>query len=151
MAILNNYVDARPSVVWEVLGDGWSYADWVVGTGAILAVDDGWPQVGSCLTYRAGMGPASWEAVTISRVCEPARRLELEVDVPHLTAVRVAFEIIPWGEGTVIVFDEHPLRGGISMLSLAPLDVVMMLRNRRTLHNFARVITRHAKRAPAGG
>ena len=33
--------------VWEVIADGWTYSQWVVGNSRMRAVDPEWPQPGS--------------------------------------------------------------------------------------------------------
>src|SRR5213078_1040518 len=74
MALRNVLVDAAPQDVWELLSDGRSYAEWVVGTTHIRDVDPQWPAVGSRLAYEARMGPWRVKDESIVRVCEPPQR-----------------------------------------------------------------------------
>ena len=32
MAVLNMLIEHNPEQVWQVLSDGWAYAEWVTGT-----------------------------------------------------------------------------------------------------------------------
>ena len=64
--------------VWAVLEDGGSYADWVVGTQTIHAVDDGFPAVGRRLHYRVGAGPLGWDGDTLVREVDPGVRLQVQ-------------------------------------------------------------------------
>ena len=64
-----------PKAVFDVLRDGRSYAEWVVGTRAIREVEPGWPEAGTALHYTVGYGPARKDDETRSRAYEPDRRL----------------------------------------------------------------------------
>jgi hypothetical protein len=70
--------DADASDVFEVLRDGRCYAEWVVGTRMIRAVDPGWPQPGTRIHYTAGWWPLRKDDITRSLRYEPDHRLELE-------------------------------------------------------------------------
>lgn len=141
MAIRQVLVDASPERVWAVLADGWSYEAWVVGTRKIRSVDPDWPALGSALDYTAGFPPFQVEDRTVVRRVDPGHRLELEVQAPPLGSARVAIELIPWGDATVVVLDEHPLRGLGARLHTAPVEFLMHQRNRRMLANLARLVT----------
>ncbi len=135
-----------------MLADGHSYAHWVVGTTQIRSVDSTWPEVGSSLYYTVGRGRLRFEDKSTVRLIKPGRRLELEANAPPLGTARVAFGLIPWGEETVVVIDEHPLRGPGAQLHSGALDLVLHQRNRRMLNNLAQVVharhTRHTRHAP---
>src|SRR4051812_30310693 len=53
MATTQRWVQVEPKRVYDVLADGWQYAGWVVGTGAIRAVEAAWPEVGSRFHHAA--------------------------------------------------------------------------------------------------
>src|SRR5690242_21505764 len=111
MAILHTYIDLPRTKVWETLADGERYAEWVVGTRDILAVDDHWPAPGAALRYVVGFGPFRLEDRTVVRVREEPGILELEIKAGPFGAIRVAIELREWGEGTLPILDEHPLKG----------------------------------------
>jgi len=139
MAILRTFIDLPRSSVWEALSDGRKYAEWVVGTRDIRAVDADWPAVGSELHFVVGYGPLKLNDRTVVRVCEEPGRLELEVKAGPFGAIRVAIELIPWGEGTLVTLDEHPLKGLSSGLKGPPSDPLLFIRNRVMLRNLAGV------------
>ena len=56
MAVLNVLIDRDPEQVWDVLCDGWAYAEWVVGTQHIRHVDRDWPAESSQIHYVVGLG-----------------------------------------------------------------------------------------------
>lgn len=144
MAMRQALVDSPPEAVWGVLADGNSYAEWVVGTGSIRAVDETWPEVGASIHFTAGRPPLGLQDRTTVRLVEPGRRLELEVHAPPLGTARVALELVAWGDQTVVVLDEHPLTGLGAHLHNALFDLVLHQRNRRMLHNLAAVVARRA-------
>ncbi len=146
MAVRQVLVNASPDDVWAVLSDGWSYAEWVVGTTEVRDVDETWPAVGSKLHYTIGRAPLRIENHSTVRVLEPGRRIELEAHAPPVGSARVAVQLIPWGEETLVIFDEHPLRGAGARLHSALLEVGVHLRTRRMLTNLARVVERRGGR-----
>lgn len=142
-------VNGTPDEVWEVLSDGWSYVQWVVGTTEIRDVDPSWPAVGSRLFFTAGRGWPRVENRTTVRILEP-RHIELEAHAPPLGSARVAIDVVPWGDDSVVILDEHPLRGPGARLHNALVELGLHLRTRRMLTNLARVVQqRHRRRAGA--
>ncbi|MBW8483875.1 SRPBCC family protein [Actinomadura parmotrematis] len=140
MAVRHIYIDAGRDDVWAALADGARYADWVVGTKEIRHEDPGWPAVGSEIRFVAGIGPVSYSDRTVVRVNERPDRLELEIGAGYLGKVRVAFQLIPWGEGTVVVVDEHPLYGAVAGLHGPHAELLLNLRNRLMLRNLRSVV-----------
>ena len=77
---------------------------------------------------------------------ESRRRIDLEAYAPPVGSARVAVQLIPWGEETLVIFDEHPLRGAGARLHSALLEVGVHLRTRRMLTNLARVVEQRGGR-----
>jgi len=146
MAVVNVLVPRRPDQVWDVLADGHAYAEWVVGTREIRAVDDGWPAVGRAIHYTVGYGPLKLEGRTTVRQVEEGKRLGLEADGGLLGSVRIAIELEQWGEDTLVVVDEHPLRGAAAWLHNPVADVLVLLRGRPMLLQLARLVERRHPR-----
>lgn len=140
MAVQHRLVRCRPERVWEVLRDGSKYAEWVVGTDDSWEGDDGWPREGAELCYRVRIGPWSYEGRTVVRAYDPPNRLELEAMVGHHASARIAIEVRPWGEDTLIILDEHPLRGRGYNAHHAVVDAFVHVRHRMMLARFARVV-----------
>lgn len=133
MAVLNVLIEHDPEQVWQVLSDGWAYAEWVAGTRNIRDVDDRWPEPGARIHYTFGAGRRTLDDVTTVRVMEPCRRLELEAHAGRLGSARVSIELVDWGQGrTVVILDEHPLTGpGARWHSVAD-DLYLMAHGDRT-------------------
>jgi len=146
MAVVNVLIQRSPEQVWSVLADGTAYADWVVGTSQIRGVDDGWPAVGAALHYTVGFGPLGLRGTTTVRSATPGRALGLEADAGPFGTARIAIELLEWGEDTVVVVDEHPLRGPAGMLHNAASEVLILLRGRPMVGNLKRLVERRFPR-----
>ncbi|MHA6757359.1 SRPBCC family protein [Streptacidiphilus sp. PAMC 29251] len=147
MAKRQQLIKCPPEQVWKILADGTSYAQWVVGTQDILHVDPAWPAVGARLRFRVGLGPVNFEDSCVVRICEPGRRLELEAKADPFGTARIAIELIPWAEHTLVILDEHPLLGPGARLQGPPSELLLHLRNRRMLGNLARTALEQHERA----
>lgn len=142
MAVLNVLVEGDPQQVWDVLSDGWAYAQWVAGTRRIRDVDAHWPEPGARIHFTAGIGPWTMEDVTTVRKMEPRHRLELEAYAGRLGSARVSIQLLSWGEDrTVVIIDEHPLTGLGARWHSLPLDALLRLRNGRMMRSLARVVS----------
>jgi carbon monoxide dehydrogenase subunit G len=148
MAVVNVLVRRPPEDVWRVLADGYSYAQWVPGTREIRAVDDGWPRVSTSLHYTVGVGPFRLRGATTVRRAEPGRQLGLEADGGPLGTARISIDLLDWGEDTVVVLDEHPLRGPGYRWHNALSDAFLLLRGRPMVHRLGELVERRT--APAG-
>jgi uncharacterized protein YndB with AHSA1/START domain len=144
MAVLNVLVDCGPPRVWEVLSDGWAYADWVVGTRHIRHVDDRWPEPGAQIHYTVGVGRWTIEDVTTVRLVEPGHRLELEAYAGRVGSARISIALLQWGEDrTLVILDEHPLSGPGARWHSVLVDALLRIRNRRMVRSLARVVREH--------
>ncbi|WP_369149104.1 SRPBCC family protein [Streptomyces sp. R44] len=132
MAQWNRLIEAPPDAVWSVLSNGEAYSRFVVGTHDSWEQEGKWPAPGSALGYTLRIGPWPYRGRTISRLCEPVRRLELEAHTDLGTA-RIAFLVEPWGDDTLVIVDEHPLRGPTARWHNSALDALTRWRNRRML------------------
>jgi len=146
VAVLNGRIERPPDVVWALLEDGHSYADWVVGTRQVHEVDDTWPAVGSRLRFTAGFGPFTVEDITTVRRIEPKRSLELEAHAGWLGSARICFDVRSWGEHTLVIIDEHPLSGLGARWHNAVLEVLFRFRNRRMLENLDHAVKNRSQR-----
>ena len=82
-------MNCTPQDVFDVLADGWSYANWVVGAARIRDVDPEWPAVGSKIHHSVGLWP-----LLISDSTEVDH-----VDPPH--QLRLKVRLWPTGSGVV--------------------------------------------------
>ncbi|CAM5611453.1 SRPBCC family protein OS=Streptomyces alboniger OX=132473 GN=CP975_03570 PE=4 SV=1 [Streptomyces alboniger] len=142
MAVRHQLVKKPPSAVWEVLDDGNRYADWVVGTHDSRPIDGNWPEVGSRIEYTIRLGPWQFAGHTVVRRLERPDRLELEAYSGVLGTARIAIEVLPWGEHSLVRVDEHPLQGPGGTLHNTAVDACIQIRHRKMLSRLAAVVER---------
>ncbi|MBH0247326.1 SRPBCC family protein, partial [Streptomyces cavourensis] len=63
---------------------------------------------------------------------------------------RIAFDIRPWGERTLVIVDEHPLRGLGGTLHNPLVDMLLQLRHRTMLARLAKLVERVTPAGPDG-
>jgi hypothetical protein len=148
MARVEQMVPAPPEKVYEVLADGWTYSDWVVGTAHIRDVDQDWPAPGSRIHHKAGVWPLSVRDHTVAVDREPGSWLVLQPHLWPLGEMRVTITLSSVGDGNTKItlaeeFDEGPLRWARTKVN----DLVLHRRNRESLRRLADLA---ARRHPAG-
>ena len=133
---------AGPRDVFDVLRDGRTYGDWVVGTRMIRDVDEGWPRAGARLHYTAGWWPLRKDDVTTSQAYEPDRRLQLEAHAWPAGTARIVIEVQEVPGGVAVTLDESPARGLLKTLHNPALDLAVKLRNVETLRRLEQQVRR---------
>ena len=135
MIEVERHVNASPKAVFDVLGDGWLYASWVVGASRIRAVDDTWPQVESRIHHSFGSWPLVINDSTHVLEYEPERRLVLQARGWPLGEGRIELEVSPDGDGSHVVMREDAARGPgrivpypLRWVALAPRNVEALRR-----------------------
>ena len=68
---------ATRAQVWNVMADGWTYSQWVVGNSRMRAVDPQWPKVGGSIKHSIGVWPLLLNDVTVVEDCQPLEQLVL--------------------------------------------------------------------------
>ncbi|MEU6347449.1 SRPBCC family protein [Streptomyces sp. NPDC046977] len=140
MAVRHRLVTGAPEKVWAVLADVDRYGEWVVGPSGSEQGDGDWPQIGSSIRYTVELGPLRLKGTTVVRICRPGRQLELEAMSGWLGSARIAIELRPWAADTLVIVDEHPLRGPGGMLHNSLLDAFLQLRHRSMLSRLASLV-----------
>ncbi|WP_030257524.1 SRPBCC family protein [Streptomyces violens] len=150
MAVRHQLIARKPAAVWAVLEDCTQYGDWVVGPSHSDPQDGHWPDVGSSICYTLRLGSREMAGRTVVRRHEPPRWLELEAYCDPLGSARIALDIRPWGEETLVILDEHPLRGYGGLLHNFAFDALLQLRHRNMLKRLAKVVEELPRDAEAG-
>ena len=101
-------IPADPERIWTVLADPGSYGYWVVGSDTIRDADGGWPQPGTKIHHRVGVGPLKINDDTQVIESEPGRRLVLHARARPLGTARVELQLVPEGTSTRVVMIEGP-------------------------------------------
>jgi uncharacterized protein YndB with AHSA1/START domain len=152
VAVRHRLIQASPQDVWAVLADGERYAEWVVGTSEATPDRGNWPELGSTIRYEVNLGPVTLTNETVVRRCEKGSALELEAKAGKLGTARIAIELRPWGSDTLVIVDEHPLRGPGGMVHNTGLELLIHLRHRAMLARLAKLCESeagHASGTPA--
>lgn len=143
VTVVEKVIAAPVDRVFDILADGWSYSDWVVGTVHIRDVDDAWPRPGSSLYHKAGPWPLSLHDSSTVLSCEDGRRLILHAGLWPLGAADVTFTLTPVGEaGTRVSLAEDFAAGPLRWTRTKLNDLVLHRRNRETLRRLADIATR---------
>lgn len=146
MAVVTRRMPVPAAAVFAVLSDGFSYADWVVGTRAIRGVEGAFPAVGSKLHYTVGWGPLRKDDETEVVSCKPGRWLELRAKAWPVGTARIALELVPVGSSTEVSIEEHIAEGPALLLHNPLTDASIWARNQVTLRRLERIARRrHAR------
>ncbi|MBQ0851411.1 SRPBCC family protein [Streptomyces sp. BH-SS-21] len=145
MAVRHRLIKKSPREVWSVLADGTRYADWVVGTASSYPVRGWWPQVHSAIGYEVRVGLWTLRNESVVRACVEERELELEAIAGPLGTARIAIELRPWGEYTLVIIDEHPLQGAGGTLHNVAVEGLIQVRHRAMLKRLAEVCEEDGK------
>lgn len=68
---------ASRAQVWDVIADGWTYSQWVVGNSRMRAVSADWPSAGAVIHHSIGVWPLLLDDETVVEDCVPLERLVL--------------------------------------------------------------------------
>jgi uncharacterized protein YndB with AHSA1/START domain len=142
VAIVERVIEAPPQRVFDVLADGWTYSDWVVGTTHLRDVDDTWPAVGAQLHHKAGPWPLSLEDTSTVLRCAPPHRLVLRAGLWPAGEAIVSFTLEPVDGGTRVRIAEDFAAGPLRWVRNRLNDLVLRRRNVETLRRLADIATR---------
>jgi len=85
--------------VWNVIADGWTYSQWVVGNSRMRAVDPEWPKVGSTIRHSIGVWPLVVDDVTVVEDCRPREQLVLLAKGRPLGKARITLRLSDIDDG----------------------------------------------------
>jgi uncharacterized protein YndB with AHSA1/START domain len=146
MARVTTEVAASADQVWQALADGWTYANWVVGTVKIRDVESSWPEAGSKLHHAVGIWPLLVQDETEVVECEPGRRLLLQARGWPAGEATVEFLLHPAGDHTLVEMYEEPTSGPGAWVHNRLMDLVGAKRLAETLDRLRRLVEGHAGR-----
>ena len=108
---------ASRSRVWEVMADGWTYSQWVVGNSRMRAVDPDWPSVGSTLHHSVGVWPVLLDDSTVVDACVPQEKLVLIANGRPFGKARITLRLFDNPDGGCrIEMAEVPITPPLSWL-----------------------------------
>lgn len=97
--------------VWEVLADGWTYSQWVVGNSRMRAVDSDWPAAGTRILHSIGVWPAVINDETVVLRCTPGEELVLLARLGPLGAARITLRLNDIPDGCRLEMAELAVEG----------------------------------------
>lgn len=148
MIEVHRHFPCGPEQVFNVLADGWLYANWVVGAAHICRVDDRWPAVGARICYQMGPWPTQARDFTTVLAVEHNRLLELRAQLRPLGAAKIRLELTRTDDGTRVRLIERVHSGAFSLIPDWVQAVIVAPRNAVSLARLEDIaVGRHA--APA--
>jgi hypothetical protein len=119
--------------VWDVLADGWTYSQWVVGNSRMRAVDPNWPAPGSRILHSIGVWPAVINDETIAERSVPLEELVLVAKTGPVGAARITLRLRDIPNGCRVEMDEVAIRAPMSLVPQPVQFMALWPRNRETL------------------
>jgi hypothetical protein len=119
--------------VWDVLADGWTYSQWVVGNSRMRAVDPNWPAPGSTIRHSIGVWPAVIDDETVAEKCVPLEELVLLAKTGPLGAARATLRLSDIPSGCRVEMDEVAVHAPMKWLPKAIQAAALWPRNRESL------------------
>jgi hypothetical protein len=107
--VVTRNTTASRQQVWDVIADGWTYSQWVVGNSRMRAVDPSWPSPGSTIHHSIGVWPALLNDETVALACEPLQELVLVAKGRPFGAARITLRLNAVAEGCRIEMSEVPV------------------------------------------
>jgi hypothetical protein len=135
-------VHASRKQVWDVMANGWTYTQWVVGNSRTRAVDPNWPQPGSSIRHSVGVWPFVINDKTVVESCTPGEELVLCAHVGVLGAARITLRLTDIGDGCRVDMIEVPAAGPMNLIPDRLVLAAVYPRNRECLLRLAALAER---------
>jgi hypothetical protein len=147
MTVCSRVMRCRPSDVFAVLSDGWTYGLWVVGAARIREVDPGWPEAGTRIHHSVGVWPVLVHDTTYSRGVDAPHALRLRARAWPTGEAHIDFRIDPHDQGCVVRVEEHAASGPATLIP-APIEAALLKwRNSETLRRLSFIAEGRAQHA----
>src|SRR3954464_600686 len=102
--------------VWNVIADGWTYSQWVVGNTRMRAVDPNWPAPGSRIHHTIGIWPVVLNDETEVESCTPQEELVLLAKGRPFGAARITLRLFDTQNGSRVEMAEVPVGGPLNWI-----------------------------------
>jgi uncharacterized protein YndB with AHSA1/START domain len=130
--------------VWEVLAQGWTYTQWVVGNSRMRAVDSNWPEPGATIRHSIGIWPFVINDATVVEESDPPRKLVLRACLGALGAARITMKLEETAQGCRVEMIEVPAEGAMAIIPDSVALAAAYPRNRECLWRLA-ALAEHRK------
>ena len=106
--------------VWDVIADGWTYSQWVVGNSGMRAVEPSWPAPGSKIHHTIGVWPVVLKDETEVESSEPRSELVLLAKGRPFGGARITLRLFDTADGCRIEMAEVPVGGPLQFATAPP-------------------------------
>lgn len=130
-------IAAAPQRVWDVIADGWTYSQWVVGNSRMRAVDPNWPAPGSTIHHSIGVWPVLLNDETVVEEAVEPERLVLYAKGRPFGGARIILRLVEIPQGCRVEMDEFPISGVGKLIPDRLGDMAAYPRNTETLRRLA--------------
>jgi uncharacterized protein YndB with AHSA1/START domain len=130
-------VHASCQRVWDVLANGWTYSQWVVGNSRTRAVGADWPEPGAAIRHSIGVWPLVINDQTSVESCVPLRELVLRAGLGPFGAARITMRLHEIPDGCRVEMLEVPAEGPVTLVPDLLTLVVIHPRNRECILRLA--------------
>ncbi|GFG68136.1 polyketide cyclase [Mycobacterium kubicae] len=128
--------------VWDVMANGWTYSQWVVGNSRTRAVDPNWPEPGSSIRHSIGVWPLLIDDKTVVEKCTPGEELVLHARGGLMGAARITLRLSDTPEGCHVEMIEVPVSGPGALMPDRVALAAVYPRNRECLWRLAALAER---------
>jgi uncharacterized protein YndB with AHSA1/START domain len=126
-------VTASCQQVWDVLAEGRSYTQWVVGNSRTRAVGSDWPQPGAAIRHSIGVWSVVINDQTSVENCAPPHELVLRAGLGWLGAARISMRLDDISGGCRVEMTEVGIKGLISLIPERLMLLAIWPRNRECI------------------
>jgi hypothetical protein len=123
--------------VWDVLADGWTYSQWVVGNSRMRAVDSDWPRSGATIEHSLGAWPVLLDDVTVVEESVPLERLVLLAKGRPFGKARITLRLFDIEAGCRVEMAEVPVGAPLGWLPKRLALAAAVPRNRECTRRLA--------------
>jgi hypothetical protein len=131
--------------VWNVIADGWTYSQWVVGNTRMRAVDPSWPAPGATIHHTIGIWPVVLNDETEVESSTPPEELVLLAKSRPFGAARITLRLRDTEEGCCVAMAEVPAGGPLNWVPRRLALAAAYPRNRECLTRLAALAERRAE------
>ncbi|WP_187683008.1 SRPBCC family protein [Nocardia wallacei] len=141
MTEVETRIPVPPSAVFEVLADGWSYTNWVVGASHIRDVDREWPAPGARIHHSVGPWPLLVSDTTVVLAADPPHTLDLEARLWPFGAATIHLELTEVEDGVTEVRMAERATAGLGRFAPDPAQALLLRpRNNESLDRLAHLV-----------
>ncbi|HKH50671.1 MAG TPA: SRPBCC family protein [Mycobacterium sp.] len=128
--------------VWNVIADGWTYSQWVVGNTRMRAVAPNWPAPGSKIHHTLGIWPVVLNDESEVESCTPLEELVLLAKGRPFGGARITLRLSDTHNGSRIEMAEVPVGGPLNWVPRRLALAAAWPRNRECLRRLASLAER---------